>query len=134
MRQKRLPFLGVLEREVMEHLWAKGPRDAKTVHGVVGRSRGITLNTVQSTLKRLYKKGLLTREKVSHAHVYSARLSQEAFQQQLLADVMVRLTRGDEDAMLSAIVDLTERVGEEQLQKLEKMIAARRKARKKERP
>ena len=64
------PVLGALESSVLDYLWEHGGGTAKTVHAAVGRRRGITVNTVQSTLKRLYDKGLLTRKKVSHAHVY----------------------------------------------------------------
>ena len=46
-----------------------------SVH-VALKARRITLNTVQSTLRRLFDKQLLRREKVSHAHIYSPRLTQ----------------------------------------------------------
>jgi predicted transcriptional regulator len=59
--------LGELESAVLERLWSAGPEDVKAVHQAVGARRGITLNTVQSTMERLYRKGLLARDKVSHA-------------------------------------------------------------------
>src|SRR5689334_7057641 len=49
----RPPLLGDLESAVMNHLWAGGDGDAKAVHEKLGKRLGITLNTVQSTLKRL---------------------------------------------------------------------------------
>jgi len=36
-----------------------GDADAKAVHSIIGTQRGITLNTIQSTLERLHDKGLL---------------------------------------------------------------------------
>jgi len=56
-------------------LWHGGEGAAKAVHKGLGQARGITLNTIQSTLKRLFEKGLLSRDKVSHAHVYRPRVS-----------------------------------------------------------
>ena len=71
------PFLGDLERQVMGLLWSSEPLDAKGVHAVVGERRGISPNTVQSTLERLFRKELLAREKVGHAYVYQRRLKRQ---------------------------------------------------------
>jgi predicted transcriptional regulator len=110
----------------MEHLWAGGEGEAKSVHKVLGEERGITVNTVQSTLKRLFEKSLLARDKVSHAHVYRPRISREQFQRGLLDQLVTQLMRGEASAMVSAFVDLTERAGPEHLARLEAMVAERR--------
>ncbi len=118
-------LLGNLELAVMDHLWSHGGQDAKTVHRVVGRPRGITLNTIQSTLKRLFEKQLLSREKVSHAHIYAPRTSRAAFHRQALQEVIEKTMGGEPDAMLSAFVGVTEQLGPEQLEQLEKLVAER---------
>ncbi len=112
----------------MDHLWAGHEGDAKAVHKTLGKPRGITLNTIQSTLKRLFEKGLLERDKVSHAHVYKPSMSREAFHRGALGEVIGALMGGEADAMVSAFVDLTERAGPEHLARLEALVAARRKA------
>jgi predicted transcriptional regulator len=127
----RPPLLGELETAVMEHLWAGGEGEAKAVHKALGKRRGITLNTIQSTLKRLYEKELLEREKVSHAHVYRPRVSREAFQTSALGSLVGQLMRGEASAMVSAFVDLAERAGPEHLARLEALVAERRLARSK---
>ena len=124
----RPPFLGELETAVMAHLWSQGEGDAKAVHSALGKQRGITLNTVQSTLKRLYEKGLLARDKVSHAHVYSPRVGRDEFQRGALGELIGELMGGRADAMLSAFVELTERAGPEHLDRLERLVAERRRA------
>lgn len=125
MRPARPPFLGDLELAVMDHLWAKGEGDAKSVHRAIGRRRRITLNTIQSTLKRLYGKGLLDRDKVSHAHIYSPSTSREQFHQHVLQEVVKTVMDGEADAMLAAFVNVAESVGPEQLEELERLIADR---------
>ena len=40
----------------MNHLWSGGDGEAKAVHAALGKRRGITLNTIQSTLKLLVKR------------------------------------------------------------------------------
>jgi len=110
----------------MEHLWKGGEGEAKTVHASLGKRRGITLNTIQSTLKRLFEKGLLERDKVSHAHVYRASVSREELQRSVLGKLVGELMGGQADAMVAAFVDLTERAGPEHLERLEALVAERR--------
>ncbi|MEN9577484.1 MAG: hypothetical protein RJA70_493 [Pseudomonadota bacterium] len=122
----RPPQLGALEAAVMAYLWSGGEGDAKTVHAALGKRRGITLNTIQSTLKRLFEKGLLGRDKVSHAHVYRAQVSREEFHRDLLGELVGDLMHGQAEAVVAAFVDLTERAGPEHLARLEALVAERR--------
>jgi predicted transcriptional regulator len=110
----------------MEHLWDGGDGEAKAVHAALGRRRGITLSTIQSTLKRLFEKGLLGRDKVSHAQVYRATTTREEFQRSALGELVGELMGGEADAMVAAFVDLTERAGVEHLVRLEALVAERR--------
>lgn len=122
----RLPDLnlGELEHAVLEDLWEHGPAKPGDVHRRVGRPRGISPNTVSSALKRLHEKGLLDREKVSHAYVYSARTSRAGLQRQLIEALAGQFAHG-EGGFLAAFVDLAEQQGEETLRRLERMIAER---------
>ncbi|MHB1400256.1 MAG: BlaI/MecI/CopY family transcriptional regulator [Trichloromonadaceae bacterium] len=125
----RRPYLGDLEIAVMEQLWSAGPADAKAVHRALGVSRGISANTVQSTMERLFKKELLRREKISHAYVYSSAANREELMAQMIDNVVDKLAGGDSEAMLAAFVDLAERVNEDSLARLEELIAVRRQKR-----
>ncbi|HYO93794.1 MAG TPA: BlaI/MecI/CopY family transcriptional regulator [Polyangiaceae bacterium] len=127
-RLRRTPLLGELETAVMEYLWAGGEGEAKAVHAALGKRRGITNNTIQSTLKRLFDKRLLERDKVSHAHIYRPSIAREEFHRGALNDVVEELMGGKAEAMVSAFVDLTERAGPEHLVRLEKLVTERRRA------
>lgn len=116
--------LGELELAVLDWLWSSGQGDVKAVHEGLGRD--ITPNTVQSTLKRLHEKGFLLREKVSHAFFYSPAQTRAEFHRQALGEVVEELLVGQPDALLAAFVDLTERAGPEHLERLERLVAARR--------
>ncbi len=113
----------------MNHLWAGAEGDAKAVHETLGTRRGITLNTIQSTLKRLYEKGLLTRDKVSHAHVYRARVSREEFHRSLLGELVGGLLDDHAESVVSAFVDLADQSGLDTLTRLEELVSARRRER-----
>lgn len=113
---------------VLEHVWNVGAVTAKDTHADLGRVRGISLNTVQSTLERLARKTLLTRRKRGHAYWYSARVSRE----QLIADVvggLVGRLRGDAAASLMAFIDSVDDLDEDTLARLEAELRRRRQER-----
>jgi len=120
------PYLGELETAVMEHLWSSGSGDAKSVHDKVGTKREISPNTIQSTLERLFRKKLLSREKIGHAYVYSAAIQRGELMTQLINEVVNTLSDGKSDYMLSAFVDFAARTDESSLDRLEQLIAERR--------
>jgi predicted transcriptional regulator len=90
MREARwkLPRLGDLELAVLDHLWRVPEADVHETHAAVGKTRGISPNTVGSALERLHKKGLLGREKISHAYRYRALLNREAFRARRVVEVV----------------------------------------------
>ena len=123
----RLPdlALGELEREVLECLWANGPLKPSAVHDHVGEARGISVNTTSSALKRLFEKGILGREKVSHSYVYRAVVERSELQRRLIHAIASEFGGDAGQGILAAFVDLAEERGEDTLRRLEQMIAQR---------
>lgn len=126
MKPHQTPALGDLELAVLEDIWRSGDSDTKTVHARVGSARAITLNTVQSTLERLFRKGLLQRKKIHHAYRYSAEVSRRELISRLVESTVQRIASPGSNELLMAFVDLTARAGEDQLEKLEALIAQHR--------
>ena len=120
------PFLGELETAVMEFFWSAGQAEVKAVHEAVGEPRGVTLNTTQSTVRRLFDKGLLGREKVSHAYVYNARVTRTDVGRRLLGQLARQLRSTRQGGLLFAFSDLTEDADERTLVELERLVARRR--------
>lgn len=119
------PPLGDLELAVLDHLWTHGGADVKEVHRALGEPRGVTLNTVQSALKRLHDKGLLERRKESHAYVYEPRCGRQAFQRGALQALMDAVAGREPSALVGTFVDLVERAGTDELERLERLVAER---------
>jgi predicted transcriptional regulator len=117
--------LGDLEREVLETLWADGPQNPVVVHERIGLARDISINTVSSALKRLYEKGLLDREKVSHAYVYRAIVTRAELQRDLIGALVNQFGQPSGSSFLAAFVDVAEAQGRGTLRELEKMITTR---------
>lgn len=117
--------LGELEQQVLETLWEHGALKPADVHERVGVSRGISVNTVSSALKRLYEKDLLTREKISHSYVYSAAIDRAQLQRQLIGAIATQFSDARDTSLLAAFVDVAEAGGEDTLRELEALIARR---------
>jgi predicted transcriptional regulator len=123
-----VPALGDLELAVLDLVWKAHHVTAKEAHTELGASRGISLNTVQSALERLARKGLLDRQKQGHAYRYSARVSREALIADVVGGVMERL-QGDTAASLMAFLDSMDDLRDEDLAKLEAELRRRRRER-----
>lgn len=109
-------------------MWKSGEVTAKEAHADLGISRGISLNTVQSTLERLARKNLLDRSKTGHAYRYSARVSREQLIADLVGGVVGRL-QGDAAVSLMAFLDSVDDLDDETLARLEAELRRRRQER-----
>jgi predicted transcriptional regulator len=123
---RRALRLGELERAVLDQLWRAGPADVRGMHRAVGAARGLALNTIQSTLERLFRKGLAERAKRGRAFEYRARVSRAEWTARWLEVVRDTLPGGDAGLLLAAFVDLAARAGEESLAELVRLVRARR--------
>jgi predicted transcriptional regulator len=119
--------LGELEKQVLLYFWRIESADAKGVHAHFRKIRGGSLNTIQSTLDRLYKKGLLTRHKEAHAYQYQAAVDRKAFIGSLIQEVADEYSRGDDDGMLAAFVSFSAELDSRHLDTLEELIRRYRK-------
>ncbi|BBM03648.1 BlaI/MecI/CopY family transcriptional regulator [Microbulbifer sp. GL-2] len=117
--------LGDLEKQVLQYLWSVKSADAKQVHSDLSRVRGGSLNTIQSTLDRLYKKGLLSREKQGHAFQYSPAVERYEFVGQLIQDV-TREFVDDENGLVAAFTSISSELSESQLEQLEQLIESQK--------
>ena len=114
--------LGELELQILEHLWRFAESDVQGTHTAVGTPRGITLNTVGSTMERLYKKKLVTREKVSHAYRYKPSMNRDAFMAQSMVAAAGGLKALSEQGLLTAFIDLVADTREDTLDELERLV------------
>jgi len=120
--------LGELEKLVLQHIWNAGEVDAKQVHAHFRKTRGGTLNTIQSTLDRLFKKGVLSREKQGHAFLYQAAINRSAFIGQLISDITSDFGSEKDNPLLAAFSSLSSELDSDQLDELERLIDEKRAA------
>lgn len=118
--------LGELEKQVLEYLWKTQPADAKQVHSYFEKNRGGSLNTIQSTLDRLFKKDLLGRIKNGHAFQYYPKVERHELIGQLIKTVTHDFVAEDENSVVAAFSSISSDLDEKQLDKLEAMIEQQR--------
>jgi predicted transcriptional regulator len=120
--------LGDLEQDVMNLLWDEAPLAVREVQRRVARGK-LAYTTLMTTLDRLYKKGLLAREKVGLAFVYRPAIDREEYQRRVVEATVAPLLEASSSAVLAAFVDVAAGISEANLDQLSKLIAARRKRR-----
>lgn len=120
--------LGELEMALLEYLWEHESSGVKQAHRVIGTPRQITLNTVQSAMKRLWEKGLLDRRKDGHAYIYSPKIDRRGLTEMMVGQLLDQVTGPRMDVALQAFVNLANQAGEETLDRLEELVAAKREA------
>jgi predicted transcriptional regulator len=82
--------LGPLEAAVMEAVWSRGGATLGEIHSDLGGRERLAFNTVATAAERLFRKGLLEKERAGRAHRWSARVSRHEF----AAEVSRQVSRG----------------------------------------
>lgn len=119
--------LGHREREVLAVLHELG---SATVQQVAERLHaGLAYTTVMTTLDRLFRKGLLQREKVQRAFLYSPTLTARGLEEQRAAHLIRRFfseSDSQADMLVSCLVDAVHEYDTGLLDQLESSIRSAR--------
>jgi predicted transcriptional regulator len=120
-------MLGPLEIHVMEVLWDHGESSVRDVMDKMGNKLAYT--TVMTTLDRLFKKGLLDRQKSERAFLYSPRLSNQEWERRRAGVLVAGFLAGPQpsrDLLLSSLVDAVGQHDAMLLDELEEKIRMKR--------
>ncbi|HZL69490.1 MAG TPA: BlaI/MecI/CopY family transcriptional regulator [Candidatus Limnocylindrales bacterium] len=127
-RASQHPILGPLEIRVMQVLWTAGQSSVRDV--VEKLERKLAYTTVMTTLDRLFKKGMLDRQKSERAFLYLPRLSSQEWERQRAGDLVAGFLAGPQPArelLLSSLVDAVGQHDAVLLDQLEEKIRKKRK-------
>ena len=119
--------LGLREREVMSVLWEQGGASVLDVSKRLSATLAYT--TVMTTLDRLFKKGLLRREKKDRAFIYSTLLTRKEVEGERAADLIRRYfsdSGAQPDILVSCLVDAVHHYDKALLDELEARIRSAR--------
>jgi BlaI family transcriptional regulator, penicillinase repressor len=90
----KLPRPTDAELAILNVLWERGASTVREVHDDLSRSHDTGYTTVLKLLQIMTDKGLVVRDESQRAHVYSARVSEQRTQRQLLGDLIDRAFGG----------------------------------------
>ncbi len=106
------PVLGQREIQTLDFFWSQqqGQLSALDVKRLIdsrtfGSDDAISISTIQSTMERLWRKGLLSRKKEGKAFIYCACYSKQEVISSLLSEIKNEMGQGDELVMMSGIVE-----------------------------
>ena len=118
--------LGKLEKTVMDEAWLRGRVSASDLFRAYGERTAYT--TWMTTLDRLFKKGLLAREKEGRAYLYAPRLTREEFERGVAEDVLGDLLgrSGGAEPLLACIVDAVSEHDRSLLDELHRLVEEKR--------
>jgi len=112
----------------MEVLWTAGERSVRDV--IEQLDRKLAYTTVMTTLDRLFKKGLLDRQKSERAFLYTPRVSHDEWERRRAGDLVAGLLAGSQpsrELLLSSLVDAVGQHDASLLEQLEEKIRRKRK-------
>ena len=118
---------GPLEIRVLEALWSRN--QPACVRDLQPQFPGVAYTTLMTTLDRLYRKEVLTREKTGRAFYYCPKASQQALVSQLAGSTFATLLPGDAASVRPIMSMFVDTVGDRDhalLDELEELVRARR--------
>jgi BlaI family transcriptional regulator, penicillinase repressor len=117
-------FLGDLEREVLQLIWANGPSTAEAVREKLGKT--LKESTVRTVLRRLEEKGYLKHEVENRTFIYREAEGRHRVAARAVKHIVDWICNGSVEELLAGMVD-TKAIDHKQLQRLTEKIAKAKK-------
>ncbi|GAB4036633.1 BlaI/MecI/CopY family transcriptional regulator [Spirosoma jeollabukense] len=92
------------ELEILHVLWANGPSTVRQVHEKLSQSRDIGYTTALKLMQIMYEKGLLSRQEDARSHTYTATVSQEDTQRNLVDRFVETAFRGSASKLVMQVL------------------------------
>ncbi|GAB3941869.1 transcriptional repressor BlaI [Spirosoma harenae] len=92
------------ELEILHVLWANGPSTVRQVHDMLSQNREIGYTTALKLMQIMYDKGLLSREEDARSHTYTALVSEEDTQRNLVDRFVETAFRGSASKLVMQVL------------------------------
>jgi len=126
MRNAKPPRLGDLQLKIMKLLWEHGESAVADLHRALTREKAFAYTTIATMLRKMEEKGLVTHRVDGRCFIYSAAVQEQAVSRGMAGDLLDRLFEGSLSSMVSHLLT-TREISREELARLEKLIAERKK-------
>jgi len=94
MKKSRLPKPTEAELAILCVLWERGPSTVRDVWEQISPAQQTGYTTVLKTMQIMFDKNLLKRDETERSHVYSASLTENQTQRQMVGHLLERLFSG----------------------------------------
>lgn len=121
---KNLPQISEAEYEVMKIVWKHAPINTNEITEKLLQSTSWSPKTIQTLIKRLVTKGVLTYEKKSRVFVYTPLVKGSEYICQESNSFLNRYYDGDITAMLSAYIE-NDKLTEPEIETLRSLLSKR---------
>ena len=115
------------EREIVDILYERGPSLVSEVRGAL--SDPLSDSAVRAMLKRLEDKGFVERSSGEQGLVFAPRVSEKAARRSALSQIVRVFFNGSPASAASALLGMSERLDDRELDELEQAIAEAKKGR-----
>jgi len=117
--------IGALEADVLKALKRQGKASAREVLEELRKGKEVAYTTISTTLDRLYRKGLLGREKAvgrgGSKYVYTYP-ENTTIQKEIVGSVVDKLVSAFGSSVVSTIYDRLDQISPEETQRLKELV------------
>ena len=128
MSKPKIHRLGDLQLKIMQALWERQEATVGDVHSALGDERDFAYTTVATMLRKMEARGLVKHRVEGRSFVYRAAVAADAVSRSMADHLVDRLFEGSLVDVVSHLLT-TREVSREELTKIERLIAERKKAR-----
>lgn len=127
MSQSKIHRLGDLQLKIMKVLWEQREATVADVHQALGSENELAYTTVATMLRKMEARGLVRHHSEGRSFVYHPVIRADAVTRSMSDHLLDRLFEGSLADMVSHLLTSRE-VSREELVKLERLIAERKKS------
>jgi predicted transcriptional regulator len=109
------------EYAILQVLWNRGPMTVRDVHEVVSVDSCVSYTTTLKTMQIMHNKGLVKRNTSQRSHIYSAAVSQQSTQGQLLKKVLNMAFGGSISRLVQGAIQ-SKAASKEELKEIQRLI------------
>jgi predicted transcriptional regulator len=109
------------ELEILQVLWQKGSSSVREVNETLNTGREIGYTTTLKLMQIMHEKGLVSRNTESRSHIYTATVSQETVQSQMLTKFLNQAFQGSASKLVMQLLG-QHRASPSELNEIKEMI------------
>ena len=127
MSKTKVHRLGDLQLGIMKVLWERGEATVADVHGALADNNDLAYTTIATMLRKMEARALVKHRVEGRSFVYRAAVASDAVTRGMSDHLLDRLFEGSLADMVTHLLS-TRDVSREELSKLERLIAERKKS------